>query len=134
MLKEKSEYTGVFRAANKNFGFISLSFNIDGEQVEKEVFVASSDSLNAMNKDEVLIKIIKVEKENKNAKAKIIKITKRNSDEIVCLFIKYKDFGFVLPTNRKTSFDVHIEKKYIGAAFNNSIVICKLLNHNTKKG
>jgi len=87
-----------------------------------------------MNKDEVLIKIIKAEKENKNAKAKIIKITKRNSDEIVCLFIKYKDFGFVLPTNRKTSFDVHIEKKYIGAAFNNSIVICKLLNHNTKKG
>ena len=30
-----------------------LSFDINGEQVEKEVFVASSDSLNAMNKDEV---------------------------------------------------------------------------------
>lgn len=134
LLKEKSEYNGVFRAANKNFGFVALSFDIDGVQIEKEVYVASSDSLNAMNNDEVLIKIIKAEKDNKKAEAKVLKIIKRDSNEIVGVFVKSKDFGFVVPTNRKTSFDVHIEKKYMGAAVNNSIVICKILNQKTKKG
>lgn len=133
LLKEKSEYTGVFRAANKNFGFVALSFDIDGEVVEKEVYVSSSDSLNAMNKDEVLIKIIKNETDNKNAEAKVLKIIKRNTDEIVGVFTRHKEFGFVVPINKKISFDIHIDKKFFGDAVNNSIVLCKLLNQKIKK-
>ena len=130
----KSEYTGIFRAANKNFGFVAIDFDVDNTKLTKEVYVASSDSMNAMNKDEVLIRITKAETESKSAEAKIIKIIKRETDEIVGVFTRKKDFGFVVPLNRKTSFDIHIEKKYMQNAVSDSIVVCKLLNVKNVKG
>ena len=57
--KGKSEYEGIYRVASKNFGFVKL-INLD-----EEVFVASRDSMNAMDDDKVLIKIIENENNDK---------------------------------------------------------------------
>lgn len=124
--KGKSEYEGIYRVASKNFGFVKL-MNLD-----EEVFVASRDSMNAMDDDKVLIKIIENENndkknDGKHREGKILKIIERNRDYIIGIFEPNKGFGFVRPINKKIPFDIHIDKKYFSHAVKDSMVEVKLL-------
>lgn len=119
--KETTKLEGTYRAANRNFGFVKLA---DGE----EVYIATKDSMNAMNDDIVAIKITEEKKGlNKNREGKVIKIVKRDSDVVVGYFEPSKDYAFVVPINKKIPFDIHIEKKYWGKAVKDSIVEVKVL-------
>ncbi len=119
--KETTKLEGTYRTANRNFGFVKLA---DGE----EVYIATKDSMNAMNDDIVAIKITEEKKGlNKNREGKVIKIVKRDSDVVVGYFEPSKDYAFVVPINKKIPFDIHIEKKYWGKAVKDSIVEVKVL-------
>lgn len=127
--KKNSEYQGLYKSVNKSFGFVLITLN----DKEIEVYVKSSDSLNAMDNDKVLIKIQKEQSLDKKAEGKIIKIVERNTDTLIGIFSKNKGYGFVTPINGKISFDVHIEKKYFNNAVDDSIVLVKILNINKKR-
>lgn len=124
--KTKNEYEGIFRVASKNFGFVKI-LNLD-----EEIYISSRDSMNAMNDDKVVVKIFDDKtKDSKNdsmhKEGKITKILERNRDFVVGIFEPNNGFGFVRPINKKTSFDIHIDKKYFNHAVKDSIVEVKLL-------
>lgn len=125
--KGKNEYEGIYRVATKNFGFVKL-INLD-----EEVFVTSHDSMNAMDDDKVLIKIIEdktndKKNDGKHREGKILKIIERNRDYVIGIFEPNKGFGFVRPINKKVPFDIHIDKKYFSHAVKDSIVEVKLIS------
>lgn len=122
--KKESEYEGIFRSASKSFGFVCLENN-------EEIYVSKDDTMFAMTGDKVIVKIIN-NKQGKLREGKIIKILERKDDTIVGIFKKNMGYGFVVPINKKISFDIHIEKKYFGKAVSDSLVVCKLLNSNKK--
>ena len=122
----KIEIEGVYRSASKSFGFVKLP---SGE----EVYIATKDSLDAMNNDKVLIKITNnAVSDNKNREGKVTKILERDTDIVVGYFEPNKGFAFVNPINKKIPFDIHIEKKYWGKAVKDSIVEVKLLSKKHK--
>lgn len=123
-VKAEPEFEARYRIATKNFGFATLN---TGE----EIWVSSKDSLNAMNDDKVLVKILK-RTSGKSREGKITKIIEKASSTIVGVFNENKSFAFVTPINKKIPFDVHIEKKYFGKAINGALVEVKLLNSSHK--
>ena len=124
----KSEYIGTYRLVNKKFSFVSI--NLNGENID--VYIRSEDSLFSLDGDEVLIKITKKSINNKNNEGKVLKIINRKTDKIIGVFTKNKQYGFVVPTNKKIYFDIHIDKKFIKNIINDSVVVCKILNTKTK--
>lgn len=48
-------------------------------------------------------------------------------DEIVGTFVKNKNFGFVVPDDRKIKSDIYIAKKYFGKAKNKQKVVAKII-------
>ncbi len=117
---------GIYRVASKNFGFVK----IDGDE---EIYVSSKDSLDAMNDDRVIIKIISEKtSDKKNREGKVIKIIERASDIVVGYFKPSGGFGFVTPINKRIPFDIHIEKRYFGKAVKDSIVEVRLLQKKHK--
>ncbi len=114
--------SGVFRANEKGFGFITVSDD------EPDLYVSKEDSLNALNGDNVLAKIMVPKSETKKAEAKIIKITKRNTDKIIGRFEYSRNFGFVIPDDIKIINDVFISKKNMCNAKDGDKVIVKIIN------
>ena len=47
---KESEYEGIYRAANKSFGFVKIND-------DEEIYVSSKDSLHAMNDDRGIVKL-----------------------------------------------------------------------------
>lgn len=117
---KESEYEGIYRIASKLFGFVLLD---SGE----EIYVASKDSLFALNNDKVIVKIINNGNNGKSREGRIIKIIEKANDFIIGIFEPNKTYGFVTPINRKIPFDIHIEKKFFGKAVKDSIVKVKIL-------
>ena len=123
---KESEYEGIYRAANKSFGFVKIND-------DEEIYVSSKDSLHAMNDDRVIVKLTA---DKNSAKKKregiIIKILERDSDVIVGYFAPSRNYGFVIPINSKIPFDIHVEKRFWGKAVKDSIVEAKLLPNKKK--
>lgn len=122
---KENEYEGVYRSASKLFGFVLLDTN-------EEIYVASKDSLFALNDDKVIVKIINNGDRGKSREGKIIKILEKANDFIIGIFEPNKSYGFVTPINRKIPFDIHIEKKFFGKAVKDSIVKVMLLTRKHK--
>lgn len=127
----KNEYQGIYRLANKNFGFVKI---INETNKEEEIYISSSNSLSALNDDEVIVQITQNSAtDNKKREGKIVKIINRDSEVVVGVFEPNKGFGFVTPINNKIPFDIHIEKKFWNNAVKGSIVEAKLLPKKNKK-
>lgn len=116
--------TGVFRANEKGFGFVKI------KDRENEVYISKSHTKNALNGDTVLIEILKDEKDSGHSEeGKIIKILTRDKDTVVGVFINSKNYGFVVPDDRKLGTDIFISKKNFGKARNDSKVLVKILKY-----
>ena len=127
--EKKSEIEGVYRLASKTFGFVKINAGLPNEE---EVYIPIKDSLDALNDDKVIIKIVKDANYGKKKEGKVIKILERDSDTVVGIFEPNKGYGFVTPINEKIPFDIHIEKKYFGKAVKGSFVEVKLLPRKNK--
>ena len=121
-MKENNIFEGVYRKNPKGFGFVKI------EEQEDEIFIAKENSNNALNGDTVQIKLI--EKQSaKRQEGKIIKITKHKNDEIVGIFQKNKNFGFVVPDDKSLGTDIFIPKGNFGKARNNHKVVVRITKY-----
>ena len=94
---------GKYIAHEKGFGFVQ----IEGE--EKDVFISKRDRKNAMNNDEVLIKILPT-KHGQSKEGKIVKILNRDIKTVVGTFQKSRNFGFVIADDKRIPDDIFISK------------------------
>jgi len=114
---------GLYRKNQKGFGFVKI------EGLEEEIYIAKGKSLNALNKDMVLIEISEESNKGKKPEGKIIKIVKHEKDTIVGLFQNNKTFGFVVPDDKNFGTDIYISKKNFGKARDNHKVLVKLTKY-----
>jgi len=80
-------------------------------KTEKEdIFIPASKINGAMNGDTVIARVINKGAFNKKTEGEIVKISKRNNEVIVGTFEENKNFGFVVPDDKKMNTDVFIPK------------------------
>lgn len=109
ILKDESYKLGTFRRNGRGFGFVNV-----GE--EDEIFISPKLTKNALDGDEVLIRIFddsEVQDGKHKREGKILQITKHAQDTIVGVYKKSRNFGFVIPDDQAVSGDIYIPKRRV---------------------
>lgn len=118
---------GILRRNAKGFGFVKI------EEEEKEYHISEKNLKNALNGDEVVIKILeKSKKNNLQDEAKVVSIIKHERDTIVGTYQSNKNFGFVVPDDLSFGTDIFISKKNRNKAKNNQKVVVKITKYPEK--
>ncbi len=125
--KKKQKIIGIFRANEKGFGFVELE-----EKEKEDIFIPSHFVGTALNGDTVEIKIIVAKKAEKRAEGKILKVLKREKESVVGTFQKSKNFGFVVPDDKKFNTDIFISKNNCQKAKNQDKVVVEILKYPEK--
>lgn len=121
--KKKQKIEGIFRANEKGFGFVEI------ENREEDLFIPPNSVNGALNGDIVHVVIYKQKEGTKRAEAKVVRIVKREKETVVGIFQKSKNFGFVVPDDKKFGTDIFISKSKCKEAKNNDKVIAKILKY-----
>lgn len=132
ILDNPNYIAGTFRRNEKGFGFVS----VEGE--EQEIYISPKQTLNALNGDKVLIKIYEDIQhggniENPRKEGKVVYIINHEKDTLVGIFKRSKNFGFVIPDDKKFSNDIYISKKNFNGAKNNQKVLVQITKYPEEK-
>lgn len=125
ILMDEKYVEGTYRANQKGFGFVK----IEGE--DTEIHISKEFVGNALNGDRVLVKILE-EGKNKNNEGKIVKVIERNIQKVVGTFQNSRNFGFVIPDDKKIGTDIFISKKNFGGAKENQKVVVQITKYPEK--
>lgn len=130
ILTKKGKYTspnqmglfvGKLVSHKKGFGFVESD-----EEYTQDLFIPA-DSLNgAMHNDRVIAEITTPATDEKRAEGRIIKVVERAITDVVGTFQESKNFGFVLPDNKKFNKDIFIPRKFFNGARGNDKVVCRI--------
>ena len=125
--KKKRKYEGIFRANEKGYGFVEF----ESEEME-DVFIPSKSVNGALNGDTVQINIFRPKTKERRAEGKIVKILKRDKDTVVGIFQKSRNFGFVVPDDKRFDTDIFISKNKCLNARDNDKVVAKITKYPEK--
>jgi len=114
-LKEDSIYDGTIEFSNSG----NASIIID----EKSIFIFKKNTLNALNLDQVKVKIII---KNNKVEAEVIEVLKRSRTQFVGRVHINKELTFVIPDSQKIPVDFYIKGDH--DAKNNQKVLVELYN------
>lgn len=121
--KKKSGIEGIFIANEKGYGFVEI------EEREDDLFIPSNKVNGALDGDRVQVIIEKKKEDNRKAEGKVIKIVKREKETVIGIFQKSKNFGFVVPDDKKFATDIFISKNKCKNAKNNDKVVAKITKY-----
>lgn len=114
--------TGIIQGSQKGFGFL-----IPDNKDIKDLFISPADLNGAMNKDKVIVRPSKSNDKTKSSSGKVIRILERANYEIIGTLQETKNFGFVLPDDKRLSQDVFVSKSDFNGAKNGQTVIVKII-------
>lgn len=125
MQAENRFIEGIFRRHERGFGFVIV------EDQEDDIYIAKEDSKDAFSGDRVLVKL---KKKSTGARQEgiILKVIEHKKDTLVGTFQKNKNFGFVIPDDKKLCRDIFISKKNFGKARNNHKVLVQITKYPQK--
>ena len=125
MQEENRFIEGIFRRHQRGFGFVIV------EDQEDDIYIAKEDSKDAFSGDRVLVKL---KKKSNGARQEgiILKVIEHKKDTLVGTFQKNKNFGFVIPDDKKLCRDIFISKKNFGKARNNHKVLVQITKYPQK--
>lgn len=112
-------YVGKVQIAMRGFGFVIV------ENVEmRDVFIPSDALMGAMNGDKVQVKLTKVGGPDQKSEGEVIKIVERANTTIVGIYEESKNYGFVVPDDKKLRKDIFISKNMtLGAKQGDKVVV-----------
>lgn len=119
--KEMGYFVGKFVSHRKGFGFVESD-----EEYTQDLFIPSSEINGAMHNDRVMAEIITPATDERRAEGKIIKVVQREVTHIVGVFQPNRNFGFVIPDDKKFNKDIYIPKKFFSGARENDKVVCEI--------
>ena len=100
---EKLGYlVGKVSVTSRGFGFLIC----EGE----DVFISSSDLMGAVDGDTVMVSVTKKKTPDQKPEGRVTKILTRGKSEIVGVFYKSRNFGFVVPNDNRFNYDIYIKK------------------------
>jgi ribonuclease R len=114
------------------FNPAGFAFLIPEKEFESsDIFLKPGTLLEAIDGDTVLVRIDKYKKNGK-PEGSIVKILERGLKNIVGIFQKSKDFGFVVPLNKRVVRDFYIPKDKFKNAKNGDVVNIKIIRYPSK--
>ena len=125
MQEENRFIEGIFRRHERGFGFVIV------EDQEDDIYIAREDSKDAFSGDRVLVKL-KKKSNGLRQEGIILKVIEHKKDTLVGTFQKNKNFGFVIPDDKKLCRDIFISKKNFGKARNNHKVLVQITKYPQK--
>ena len=98
---------------------------------KEEIFIPKQYVNGALNEDvvEVNIKSNDIARKGKKLEGKIARIIRRGRETLVGTFQYNKNFGFVVPDDKRYGTDIFISKKHFGKARNNHKVVVKITKY-----
>ena len=114
-------FVGKFVSHRKGFGFVESD-----EEYVQDLFIPACDINGAMHNDRVMAEIVTPATDEKRAEGKIIKVIKREITTVVGTFQSSKNFGFVVPDDKKFNKDIYIPKKFFSGAKENDKVVVQI--------
>jgi ribonuclease R len=121
----KEQYVqGLFIGNERGFGFVE----VEGE--EEDYFIPISGVNGAFHHDMVMISVSN-KQDGKRKEGKVIKILSHEIREVVGVFQKSRNFGYVLPDNRKIANDIYVAGKDTMGAIDGHKVVVKLTDYGT---
>lgn len=122
----KEEYIqGLFIGNERGFGFVEV------EGQEEDYFIPEDCVNGAFHHDMVLITVEAVQS-GRRRQGKVIKVLSHEITEVVGLFQKNKNFGYVIPDNHKIFSDIYVAGTDMMGAVSGHKVVVKLKNYGSK--
>ena len=116
-IPEASVLAGIYSGTARGFGFVS----IDGWQ--QDVFIPADKTGSAMHGDRVQI-CVESQRQDRRAEGAVIRVLERTNRTVVGYYQKSKNYGFVVPDNRKLGQDIFIPQgKDFGAVNGHKVVV-----------
>jgi len=113
--------TGTLDGNQKGFAFLRPD-NKDSS----DIFISPVDMNGAMHGDRVIVRPMKTTEEVKSPEGKVIRILERANEYVIGTFQKSKNFGFVVPDDKKIAFDIFIPGDEFNGAKTNEKVNVKI--------
>lgn len=112
---------GTFQGHERGYGFVITN---NGEE---DIFIPSDSVNGAMHNDIVIARINKKAVGGRRAEGEIIRIVKRANKTVVGTFESSRNFGFVIPDDKRIFGDIYIPKSEINGAVSGQKVEAKIL-------
>ncbi|BDR74558.1 exoribonuclease II [Clostridium tetani] len=130
VVKTRTEYYGVPERMGLIVGKIQghqrgYAFLIPEDDIQ-DVFIPASGLNGAMNGDKVVVKTFKEVREGKKSEGEVIRILNRANKTIIGTFEDSKNFGFVVPDEKRIYQDIYIPKGNVAGAHSGDIVIAEI--------
>ncbi len=116
---------GVFSATAKGFGFVSV------EGQEEDIYIKESNTNGALDKDTVQVFLFS-EQTGKRREGEIVKILSHHITEVVGLYQKCKNYGFVIPDSMKFARDIYVQENRSKGAVDGHKVVVKITDYGSK--
>ncbi|MFR2534585.1 MAG: ribonuclease R [Clostridia bacterium] len=128
LLDENQYLIGTFHGNEKGFGFVKLEKDKEEKGKQNEIYIAKSNTQKALNEDLVLVEIIE-EDNGHNKEGRVVKIIKHEKNTLVGIFQDSRNYGFVVPDDRKFGSDIFISKKNFHGAKNRDKVVIEITKY-----
>lgn len=118
--KEDNIIIGKISLTSKGYAFLIPDDN------SEDVFIPPGNIRGAMNGDRVTVKLLKRSQTGKRREGEVIKVIDRANTTFVGVYQDNKNFGFVVPDDKKMPYDIYISTKDRGEAKRGNLVLVKL--------
>lgn len=112
---------GTLEGHQKGYAFL-----IPDDKNLKNIFISPMDMNGAMHGDRVIVRPMKVLEDVKSPEGKVIRIIQRANEYVIGTFQKSKHFGFVIPDDKRISYDIFVPKEEFNNAEANNKVSVKI--------
>ncbi len=121
--------TGTFMAHPDGFGFVG---NKGAKDIKADVFISPRGIKGAMDGDKV---VCRVESQNKDGRysGRIIRILERAHPTITGIYERDSALGFVIPANRKITYDIYIPRGQTMKAKTGESVVVEITSYPSTK-
>ena len=113
--------TGTLEGHQKGYAFL-----IPDDKSLKDLFISPVDMNGAMHGDRVIVRPMKVLDDVKSPEGKVIRIIERANQYVIGTFQKSRHFGFVVPDDKRISFDIFVPREEFNNAKENNKVLVKI--------
>ncbi|MEG0297913.1 MAG: ribonuclease R [Clostridium sp.] len=120
--------TGKLQGHKKGFGFL-----IPEMEGEKDVFIPANAMNGAFNGDRILVQVTREDFKSKKREGEVVEVLERANTKIIGLYEESKNFGFVIPDDKRIASDIFISRKDTNGAMDKDIVVAEIVKWPDKR-
>lgn len=124
-IAEEHVLTGKFIGNARGFGFVET------EDSEEDIFISEANQGNALHGDTVQVSLL-TGKTGKRQEGVIVKVLSHEVTEVVGTYQESRNFGFVVPDNKKFTKDIFIPAEHSKGAVNGHKVVAEITDYGSE--